>query len=150
MAIYYVDADIKRSSGNGLTPETPVHTEEVLELCQGDKVLFKRGTVMRKRLKVVSGTKEAPITYGAYGNGDKPEFCGSIDLTDKALWQEEKENIWVCTSLDFEACNFIFDDSDSFGTLKWTLEDMCSQGDEDLPPQLHREARPCIRDDRSQ
>ncbi len=128
MAIYYVDADSK-FCGDGLSPETAVTSEEVLKLLPGDTVLFKCGTVMRRKLAVVSGTKDKPITYSSYGEGDKPEFCGSIDLTDKALWTEEKENIWVCNSKSFEACNFIFDDGKSFGTLRWSAEDMCQQGD---------------------
>ena len=67
MAIYYVDIDNTKNALDGLTPETAVVTEEELNLKAGDTVLFKRGTVMRRKLKVVSGTKENPITYGAYG-----------------------------------------------------------------------------------
>ena len=128
MAIYYVDIDNTKNAFDGLTPETAVVTEEELNLKAGDTVLFKRGTVMRRKLKVVSGTKENPITYGAYGEGEKPEFKGSMDLSDENIWEEIRENIWVCKNLEYEACNFIFDDK-TFGTLRWSLEDLVDEGD---------------------
>ncbi len=129
MSVYYVDAQNGSNVNDGHSPQNAVLTEEVLKLLPGDKVLFKCGTVMRRRLAVVSGTKDKRITYGAYGEGEKPEFRGSIDLTDAALWKETAENIWVCENLEYEACNFIFDDGKSFGTLKWNLEDLSCDGD---------------------
>lgn len=48
----------------------------------GDTVLFARGGEWRDSLKASSnGAAGKPITYGAYGKGEKPKFCGSDPVT---------------------------------------------------------------------
>lgn len=94
-----------------------------LNLKEGDTVLFKRGTFIRDRLYNVSG-----ISYGAYGEGENPTFCGSVDLKND-LWEETQKNIWKYTGeLETEACNFIFNNN-TCGTLRWEKEELCEQGD---------------------
>ena len=129
MSTYYIDAFEGSDKNDGLSPKTPKSSELGIAAKPGDKILFKRGTLMRRPLAVTSGNEDNPITYGAYGEGDKPVFCGSVNMSDAALWTEEKENIWFCDKVDYEACNFIFDYGESYGTLKWNLDELQSQGD---------------------
>jgi len=59
----------------------------------GDSVLFKRGEVWRERLIVPSSGKAgAPITFAAYGTGEKPEINGADVITE---WSLYKGNIYV-------------------------------------------------------
>lgn len=94
-----------------------------LDLKEGDTVLFKRGTFIRDRLYNKSG-----VSYGAYGEGENPTFCGSVDLKND-LWKETEKNIWkYMGELETEVCNFIFN-NEFCGTLRWEKEELCEQGD---------------------
>ncbi|MBQ9921223.1 MAG: right-handed parallel beta-helix repeat-containing protein, partial [Clostridia bacterium] len=55
----------------------------------------------------------------------------SADLSFPEMWEEESENIWVTRAVrDDEVCNIIFNGTaNECGTLRWTKEDLCSQGD---------------------
>ncbi|MBN1782945.1 hypothetical protein JW948_17560, partial [bacterium] len=61
----------------GLSPEqawnslTRVNTAALLP---GDSVLFRRGDVWRGQLVPQSGGADAPVVYGAFGQGEKPVF----------------------------------------------------------------------------
>lgn len=126
--IYYIDRIHGR--GDGKSPQHPRADYRDLALMPGDKVLFRRGTVMRERLITVSGREGAPIVYGAYGEGEPPCFIGSVDLCHRESWECVRPNVWRCVKRpDTEACNFIFDGGASCGTLRWSLEDLCGQGD---------------------
>lgn len=47
----------------------------------GDVVKFERGGVWREPLKPKSGgTADAPVTFSAYGRGERPLFVGSDDV----------------------------------------------------------------------
>jgi hypothetical protein len=54
----------------------------------GDQILFKRGdTWNAQALKPPSsGTSAAPITFGAYGTGNKPKFDGNNSATSDHYW----------------------------------------------------------------
>lgn len=130
MAIYYIDAVNGSNSNDGLSENTPLADCSAANVCAGDSVLFKRGTVTRKKIYSVEGTREKPVTYGAYGKGDLPIITASVNLSEKELWVECKKNIWTVEGTDpGEAANFVFDGGKSYGTLRWNIEDMCSQGD---------------------
>lgn len=77
---YYVDSSATED-GDGLSKEKPLRSlEEVnqLVLKAGDCVLFARGSSYTGQLRVqYSGTKEAPIIYGAYGEGNLPQLHGA-------------------------------------------------------------------------
>ena len=48
----------------------------------GDQILFARGGEWRDSLKASSnGAPGRPVTYGAYGKGEKPKFSGSDPVT---------------------------------------------------------------------
>ncbi len=130
MKIYYVDSANGSNANDGLSEERPLLNLKNLRPLPGDTVLFKRGNFIRGKLCNVSGAAGMPITYGAYGKGEKPVFCGSFDLTEEELWYEEEKNIWACTAVENdEIGNFVFDNVESFGTLRWTKREMMKQGD---------------------
>ncbi len=96
-----------------------------LNLHAGDTVLFQRGMFVRGKLENVEG-----VDYGAYGEGENPTFCGSHDLSDKNFWQETEPNIWKCVKpLKTEVCNYIFNDGELCGTLRWDRQQLIEQGD---------------------
>ena len=96
---YYLDPAGSDAS-DGTSPETAWQTLEHIKysgLVQpGDRVLLKRGGLWRGHLDAPSGTKDNPIYYGPYGEGEKPTIYSSVDLTDPDLWipPEEGSSIW--------------------------------------------------------
>ena len=79
---YYVDATNGNDFNNGLSPETAWKTiskVNSMNFKPGDTILFKRGEIWREQLIVPSsGTEGNPITFGAYGEGEKPIIHGGI------------------------------------------------------------------------
>ena len=58
----------------------------------GDNIYFKRGDMWREQLNVSSsGAEGKPITFSAYGTGEKPIFNGANLV---AGWKEKSNNIW--------------------------------------------------------
>lgn len=55
----------------------PIKSIRELSIKPGDTVLFRRGSVfVNEGLYPPNGTKDAPITLGAYGDGARPHFKG--------------------------------------------------------------------------
>ena len=91
---YYVS-----SSGNdendGLSPNSAWKTlarVSSAKLLPGDGVLFCRGDIFRGSVKAQAG-----VSYGAYGEGEKPRFYGwDRSLDDPDLWREvnSEKHIW--------------------------------------------------------
>lgn len=130
MSVYYIDTVNGKKGNDGLSEETPVSDYRSIDLKSGDTVLFKRNTVIRGKLHNIEGEDGKPITYAAYGVGEKPTFCGSINLSKQELWNKEAENIWVCRlDDDAEAGNLIFNNAQQFGTLRWSKQELIRQGD---------------------
>ncbi len=58
----------------------------------GDSVMFKRGDVFFGGLVVsASGNSTKPITFSAYGSGNKPVISGFSTLTG---WTQARTNVW--------------------------------------------------------
>lgn len=130
MAIYYIDNLNGSLSSDGKSPENARKSEQGIDVKPGDKVLFKRGSFIRGAIETVNGTDDAPVTYGAYGEGRKPIICGSVDLGSPDFWTQEKPNLWKCTKeVPTEAGNFIFNNGKECGTLRWSVEELVGQGD---------------------
>ena len=129
MSTYYIDTEKGKDTNNGTSAMAPAISLNRIDIKPGDTVLFKRGTCFRGKLNNACGMEGAPITYGAYGEGEKPIFSGSQDASSSAMWVEERKNIWVCTNIADEAGNFVFNNADKFGTLKWSQEELSEQGD---------------------
>jgi hypothetical protein len=77
---YYVDADSGDDSRVGTSPEQAWRTlarANKASLQPGERLLFERGGSWNGRLTLsASGTPGAPITVGAYGNGNRPRLSG--------------------------------------------------------------------------
>lgn len=128
--IYYIDPVRGNDENQGLSPKQPKQHYRTVRPAPGDSVLFKRGSVMRDVLEAADGEEGAMITYGAYGEGEKPVFLGSVNITDANYWSEESPNLWYyCGNLPSEACNIIFNGGESCGNMRWTLEDLKNQGE---------------------
>ena len=130
MAVYYINPHNGNNALDGLTPETAVLDEKKLNIQPGDKVLFRRGSFVRGFIDPVEGTKDAPVTYGAYGEGEKPTFCGSVDVSGPENWEKVSQNIWRCTKeVSSDAGNFVFNEDECTATLRWSKEELSGQGD---------------------
>lgn len=131
MAVYYIDYTDGSSKNRGLSEKEPLSKVEDCTPVPGDTLRIRRGNFVRGALHTVSGTKGTPVTYEAYGEGADPVFCGSIDASDPACWEElPVQNIWKYTKpLASEPCNLIFNDGECFGNLRWEFEDLKQQGE---------------------
>ncbi len=95
-ATYHVAAD-GDDAHDGLSPQKAWRSLDrvnAADLKPGDKVLFKRGDQWRGQLLPRSGSEAGPVTYGAYGEGEKPALLGSVARNRPAEWQDEGNNIW--------------------------------------------------------
>ena len=102
---YYVSAT-GDDSANGLTAATAKKTYgSVMSLLKsGDVVLFKRNDVFRERIQMVSG-----VSYGAYGQGIKPRFYGSIDAMNGRWEETEIKGVYKYNEMILYYSNIIFD-----------------------------------------
>jgi hypothetical protein len=98
---YYVDATGGDDDQDGLSPESAWKTLDKVNAATfqpGEYILFKQGEIWQGRLEVQSsGSPGNPITFGAYGKGDKPVLTGrgSVPGWDIASnWTKYAENIW--------------------------------------------------------
>ncbi len=93
--VFYVDALNGSDANAGTAPEAAWQSIDMVNsasLQPGDTVLFARGRTWEGTLKVdESGTADAPITFGAYGEGAAP----IIDGGDHAIVGENKHHIVV-------------------------------------------------------
>lgn len=128
--IYYMDPLQGDDTWAGISPDCPRKDYRQLQLQPGDTVLFRRGSIIRDTLDRVAGAPGQPITYGAYGEGINPIFCGCVDVRQREKWVEEAPNIWRYTELALpEVGNVIFDCGKGCGTLRWEEALLTQQGD---------------------
>lgn len=105
-------------NNDGLSPETSVATVAKAQRISkaGDVVLFKRGDFWRGQTIL----EKDNVSYGAYGEGNKPTFYASIDGTQLDWVQDEdNENLWrvdVGTSSDIGL--IVFNHGKAFGNKK--------------------------------
>ena len=126
MSTYYIDFSGSQDKNDGLSPKRARKTYSDLALQPGDRVLFRRGGFVRGRLHAMPY-----VGYGAYGEGDPPTFCGSVDVSGEQYWQPtERENVWKCTGrFSGDVGNLIFNHNECTATFRWTKEELCRQGD---------------------
>jgi len=94
--IFYVNATTGNDNNNGLSSSTPWKTlskvNSYTTFKAGDAILFRRGDTWYSTLTVTSsGSSTAPITYGAYGTGEKPIITGFTTITG---WTNEGGGIY--------------------------------------------------------
>jgi len=127
---YYIDPVAGDDAADGMAPSRAWKTYASREFRGGDTVLFKRGSVCRGVLHTCDGTDQAPVTYGAYGEGDKPEFLGSVPANGPEHWVQERPSVWRYTgTFPSEVCNVVLNNGESCGILRWRIEDLQQSGD---------------------
>ena len=126
MSVYYIDFLDGQEKNDGLSPKQARNNYKDLALLPGDQVLFRRGSFVRGMLKTIPH-----VSYGAYGEGDLPTFCGSNDVSNIYDWQQtEHKNIWKCTkNFRGDVGNLIFNSNECTAALRWSKEELCAQGD---------------------
>lgn len=124
---YYVDSRAACPNADGRSPENAVSSWRSLTILPGDRILFRRGSFFRDVLELPAGTADAPICAGAYGEGEKPVFCGSVQVSNPEWWTEIRENVWACSfHFETEPGNIIFEDG-SCGVLAWEEDELIKQ-----------------------
>ncbi|RLI40648.1 hypothetical protein DRO59_08780 [Candidatus Bathyarchaeota archaeon] len=94
MASYYVDATLGDDSNPGTIsqPWKTISKVNSSSFSPGDKIYFKRGETWREQLTVSSsGSDGNPITFGAYGTGEKPIIHGGTTIPSDS-WSGPNEN----------------------------------------------------------
>ena len=126
--IYYISAS-GCDQNDGLTPETPLQTVAVLEGLgePGDSVLFRRGDTWRMPdvVELRSG-----VTYGAYGEGEKPRLLGSHrNYGEASLWEATGEaDLWRHSfGFETEVCHMVFDEGAAWAVRRRSLAEVTEE-----------------------
>ncbi len=112
--IYYV-SNSGSDDNDGLSKRSAWKSLEKVSafaLCPGDAVLFCRGDLFRGSVKAHEG-----VTYGAYGEGEKPKFYGwDRALDDPDLWIEvdADAHIWKWGERIPDAGTLVFGDDEEW------------------------------------
>lgn len=139
--VYYISAE-GSDDNDGLCECRPMKTFEKINsdgfLNRGDVVLLRRGDRWHERIKA-----KPYVTYSAYGEGDKPMVCGSIDASSPSDWEQygdkpyiykytgfiagnepNEDGVWPVRS---DVGNIVFNDGEYFGSrvLKYMDRDVC-------------------------
>ncbi|NLZ07694.1 MAG: alpha/beta hydrolase [Phycisphaerae bacterium] len=129
--VYYVDdvhGDDGRDGRSRVAAWRSLEKVNQASLKPGDTVLFRRGGLWRGQLVPQSGAPGLPITYGAYGMGDKPSLLGSVAMDAAAEWSLVEDGIWSTTDsqgpLAVDVGNIIFDHGAAVGVKKWSRAEL--------------------------
>ena len=125
MTTYYIDHKNGNDALDGRSPQSAKKNYTDLSLEKGDEVLFKRGSFYRDKLYALPY-----VSYGAYGDGEAPTFCGSTDVSGEENWAlTERENVWKCRKLiPGDVGNMLLGDG-LYATFRWELDELASEGD---------------------
>ena len=131
MPVYYIDNINGDDNRTGLSVALAVRDYKKLLPLPGDTLLFKRGTEYREPLFIIGGVEGAPVTYGSYGEGTLPIFCGSVDVSYPEDWVlTDRENVWrLARDIPTDVGNFIFNTDECTATLRWDKDSLRGQGD---------------------
>jgi len=108
-SVYYI-SNSGKDSNTGLTTSqawASLSKVNAYPFKPGDQILFQRGSTFYGSLTVKnSGTAGNPITFGAYGTGDKPVITGFTTVT---AWTNIGGNIWESTNAvsTLQNCNMV-------------------------------------------
>ncbi len=109
-ASYYVDATTGNDNNSGLSEPSAFKTLDKVQsftFLPGDIIFFKRGEKWEGTIDFLRGGNEsAPITFGAYGNGDKPLLSNVRSIV---LWSNVATSIYFY-SAGGEWCYGLFED----------------------------------------
>ena len=103
--VFHIDAAKGDDTKDGLAPGSAWRSLGRVNgaaLRPGDKVLFRRGGAWRGQLVPVSGDASGIVTYGAYGEGEKPLLVGSAAMDRPEDWQPAGPDLLATAPLRFE------------------------------------------------
>ena len=125
MTTYYIDNKSGNDALDGRSPQSARKNYTDLSLKKGDEVLFKRGSFYRDKLHALPY-----VSYGAYGDGEAPTFCGSTEVSGEKNWAlTERENVWKCKKqIPGDVGNMLLGDG-LYGTFRWELDELSADGD---------------------
>lgn len=131
-ATYYVDSSAGNDANTGTATSAPWKTLAKVtsfSFKAGDNVLFKRGETWRGHINIPSsGASGSPITFGAYGTGNKPKILGSDNKSATANWVNEGSNMWYA-SVSVDVGNIILNNEASCGVKRANKADLNVQGE---------------------
>ncbi|MBR5308718.1 MAG: dienelactone hydrolase family protein [Clostridia bacterium] len=111
--VYYISNNGNDSKNSGTSPDSPFksvqRTEEIVK--EGDIVLFRRGDLFRG-----NWTAQPGVTYGAYGEGEKPKmYASKVDGTDPKKWTlyDKENNIWRYEEQMIDIGGIFFNDGEA-------------------------------------
>ncbi len=130
---YYVSPN-GDDNNDGTTPETAWKTPDAIVwnsylFEEGDAVLFERDGIYRRTSPIVV---QSGVTYGAYGEGDKPLIYGSASNYAWGMrWEPSyKENVWKITLYSGEAGIIVFNHGEEVGMPYYHgLNELTQNGD---------------------
>jgi len=83
----------------------------------GDRILFKRGNIFYGTIKITkSGASGSPITFGAYGTGDKPIITG---FTAISSWTNEGNGIYSASLKSEGLTNMVVIENKQYAMGRW-------------------------------
>lgn len=130
---YYISSKNGNDDNDGLTPETAWATADAIsinawQMKEGDAILFERGSIFRPSTQIFC---KSGMTYGAYGEGDKPVIYGSVENYSKAgYWQpSKKENVWKLNLALLDAGIVVFNHGEAVGYKQPGLLTLTKNGD---------------------
>ena len=112
--VFFVDPAAGNDAADGLSPKTAWKTwgQFQAKARPGSSLLLKRGYTYSLPLPLVGGTADAPVVYGAYGEGPKPVLESRlVDLSIPDAWIEDGSGIWRTKNPMPEVANVILDDT---------------------------------------
>jgi len=125
---YYV-SQAGDDGADGLTPETAWQTLAKVNASAvqpGDTVLLRRGDSWREQLVPHSGSEGSYVTYGAYGEGEKPVLVGSVEMNDPDDWVEVRDGLWSTREPEVVGPELLPNPSFTEDTAPWGL--YCENG----------------------
>ena len=130
MKTWYIDSLNGTDQNTGTCESSPLQSIPFEQICPGDTVLLKCGSIFHHSLISPSGEPDTPIRWSSYGEGERPVLCGSVSAGKESDWEKAGENIWKWTCpVHDEMGNIIYNGGESYGTLRWSLEELSETGD---------------------
>ena len=129
---YYISMN-GNDTNDGTTPKTAWKTIDAAVINSylfesGDAILFERGGVYRQTATFMVNSD---ITFGAYGQGNKPAIYGSQkNYSDDNIWEaSRKKNVWKLSFYASDVGNVIFNHGEAVGSKRTGLLSMTKNGD---------------------
>ena len=115
---YYISQN-GSDNNDGLSPESAFATPDAIAnitLTLGDAVLFERGSHFRITNSI---RMESGVTYGSYGEGEKPIISTSpADYAQQEWCLTNQDNVWQAAFNYMPATGIVFNGGKEFGTLR--------------------------------